>query len=101
MEFGRGSRRTLKRPIWELAGVLAVAAVIPVDAGAQSGHFGSTHLEIGAQAIGVATRESPAIHGRNLTEGYLTQPMVMVMASFWNDVVELKGALDFEGATIE
>ncbi len=80
---------------------MAIAVLIPVAARAQSVHYGLAHIEIGAQAIGVVTRESPAIHGRDLTEGYLTQPMVMAMASFWNDALDVKGALDFEGATIE
>jgi hypothetical protein len=81
--------------------VLAIAMLTPVEARAQSVHYGPAHIEIGAQAIGVGTRESPAIHGRVLTEGYLTQPMVMGMASFWNDAVEVKVAVDFEGVTIE
>ena len=67
----------------------------------QSVQVGPAHIEIGAQAIGVVTRQSPAIHGRDLTEGYLTQPMVMVTATFWNDAVEVIGALDFEGVTLE
>ena len=75
--------------------------LLPVAARAQSVHYGPAHIEFGAQAIGVGTRESPAIHGRVLTEGYLTQPMVMAMASFWNNAVELKGALDFEGVTLK
>jgi hypothetical protein len=81
--------------------VLAIAMLVPVDARAQSVHYGLAHIEIGAQAIGVGTRESPAIHGRVLTEGYLTQPMVVAMASLWNDAVDVKGALDFEGATLK
>jgi hypothetical protein len=63
--------------------------------------LGPAHVEIGAQAIGVVTRESPAIHGRNLTEGYLTQPMVMATIRFWDNAVEILGALDFEGMTLE
>ena len=63
--------------------------------------FGPAHVEIGAQAIGVVTHESPAIHGRDLTEGYLTQPMVMATISFWDNAVEVIGALDFEGVTLE
>jgi hypothetical protein len=81
--------------------IVAVAALIPVEVHAQSGHFGPAHIETGAQAIGVVTFESPAIHGRNLTEGYLTQPLVMAMASFWSDALALKGTLDFEGVTVK
>ena len=67
----------------------------------QSGSYGPAHIEIGAQAIGVVTHESPAIHGRDMTEGYLTQPVVLVMASFWNDVLALTGAVDLEGVTMK
>ena len=81
--------------------LLAIALLVPVITRAQSGQFGAARVEIGAQAIGVATLESPAIHGRNLTEGYLTQPLLMAMASFWNDAVEVKGTLDLEGATLK
>jgi hypothetical protein len=77
---------------------LAVALLIPISARAQSGQ---SAVEIGAQAIGVVTRESPAIHGRDLTEGYLTQPLLMAMASFWNNALEVKGTLDLEGATMK
>ncbi len=58
-------------------------------------------LQVGAQAIGVVTRESPAIHGRDLTEGYLTQPVVMAQLSPWGEALSLKMTLDFEGSTIK
>ena len=58
-------------------------------------------FEIGAQAIGVVTRESPAIHGRALTEGYLTQPTIMAQLDPWGGLLSLKGTLNFEGATIK
>jgi hypothetical protein len=82
-------------------GVLAIALLAPGAARAQSGQYGPVRIEIGAQAIGVVTRESPAIHGRDMTEGYLTQPMVMVMASLWNSAMTLTGAVDFEGVTMK
>lgn len=81
--------------------VVAIALLTPVGGLAQSVQYGSAHIEVGAQATGVVTRESPAIHGRDLTEGYLTQPLVMGMASFWGDALELKGTVDFEGVTIK
>ena len=80
---------------------LATALLIPAEVPAQSVQFGPADIEIGAQAIGVVTRESPAIHGRDLTEGYLTQPMVMAAATFWSDALELKGTLNLEGATMK
>jgi hypothetical protein len=80
---------------------LAIALLIPVDARAQSGQQDTTPIDFGAQAIGVVTHESPAIHGRDLTEGYITQPIVMAMATFWGDALEVRGSLDFEGVTME
>jgi hypothetical protein len=61
----------------------------------------SDALSIGAQAIGVVTRESPAIRGRDLTEGYLTQPVVMLGVSPWGEALALQGTFNLEGATIE
>ena len=58
-------------------------------------------LAIGAQAIGVVTRVSPALHGRDLTEGYLTQPAVMIDAKPWRDLLSLRATLNLEGATIK
>lgn len=80
---------------------LGTAVLIPAAARPQSAQFGPAHIEIGTQAIGLVTRETPAIHGRDMTEGYLTQPMVMVMASLWNDGLSLTGSLDFEGVTMK
>jgi len=78
-----------------------IALLIPVNARAQSDQPSPARVDFGAQAIGVVTHESPAIHGRDLTEGYLTQPMVMGRASFWGDALEVKGSLDFEGVTMK
>jgi hypothetical protein len=58
-------------------------------------------LDLSAQAIGVATRESPAIAGRDLSEGYLTQPVLMAELNAWSDALMLKGTLDLEGATLK
>ena len=75
---------------------LAVSSLWPFDATAQDA--GRPYAEIGAQAIGVVTRESPAIHGRDLTEGYLVQPLLMLQAGIWNDALALRTSIDFEGA---
>ena len=58
-------------------------------------------LAIGAQAIGIVTRVSPALHDRDLTEGYLTQPVVMAEVNPWRDLLTLKATLNFEGLTIK
>jgi hypothetical protein len=91
----------VRAKLWLCVNAIATALLIPLDASAQSAQYGPAHVEVGVQAIGVVTRESPAIHGRDLTEGYLTQPIVMAMASLWSDALEIKGTLDLEGVTIE
>jgi len=58
-------------------------------------------IEVGAQAIGVVTRESPAIRGRDLTEAYLTQPAMMLTVAPWGEALALKTTLNIEGATIK
>ena len=58
-------------------------------------------FEIGAQAIGVLTRESPAVGGREITEGYLTQPALMMQLDPWGELLSLKGTLNLEGATLK
>lgn len=80
---------------------LALVGFPGLTASAQGGQHASGVFEIGAQAIGVATRESPAIDGRELTEDYLTQPMIMAQLDPWGGLLSLKGTLDFEGATIK
>ena len=65
------------------------------------GMSGNEPFQIGAEATGVVTHESPAIHGRDLTEGYLTKPVIMGQLSPWGEVLSLKMTLDFEGSTIE
>ncbi len=78
---------------------LATASLTPFSARAQVNH--RAYVEIGAQAIGVATRESPAIHGRDLAEGYLTQPLIMLQAGLSDDALTLRSSIDFEGATLK
>ncbi len=86
---------------WLWAKVVGAALLGSVDARAQSAQFGPARVEVGAQAIGVVTRESPAIHERDLTEGYLTQPILMANATLLSDALELRGTLDLEGLTMK
>jgi hypothetical protein len=73
----------------------------PGVASAQSAASLSDFFQIGAQAIAVATRVSPAVHGQDLTEGYVTQPIVMAGLTPWGEALALKTTIDFEGGTIE
>src|SRR5437763_15565096 len=70
-----------------------------VDARAQVERFGG--VVIGAQGIAVMTRESPAIHGRDLSEGYFTQPVVMAEMNPWGELLAMKATLNLEGMTIK
>ena len=79
----------------------ALALLFPVTAGAQGVHHPSDIFAAGAQAIGVVTRESPAIRGRALTEGYLTRPAIMAQLDPWGGLLALKGMMSLEGATIK
>ncbi|MGH7604273.1 MAG: hypothetical protein ACRENK_09790 [Gemmatimonadaceae bacterium] len=72
--------------------------LVPLGASAQGS--GAARIDVGAQGIWLVTRESPAIHGRDLTEGYLTQPVIMTTLDLWHDALSFKSTLDFEGATI-
>ena len=78
-----------------------LALLLPAIATAQVGRHVSDILDVGAQAIGVVTRESPAIQGRALTEGYLTQPAIMAELDPWSELLSLKGTLNLEGATLK
>lgn len=85
-----------KKPV---AGILRpiflslIFQAVPAEVFAQS--------SIGAQAVAIVTRVSPAVSNRNLTEGYLTQPMVMGSLSTANGHFALEGMLDLEGLTLK
>lgn len=56
-------------------------------------------VHAGASVILAAVRVSPALHGRTLAEGYVTQPMVHGALDF-RRIVELRAMLNLEGATL-
>jgi len=80
--------------------VLVFALTALKSLGAQSSRVGSG-VSVGAQAIGVVSRVTPAVHDQSLTEGYLSQPAIMAMVAPWGERLALKATLNFEGATIE
>src|SRR4051812_39182766 len=54
---------------------------------------------VGVQAVGLVTHVTPAILGKDLTEGYVTQPMIMAHAAYrW---LSFQGTIDFEGLTLK
>ncbi len=82
--------------------VLAIGASAPARAAAQHRHepAGETTAEVAVQAIAVVTRAQPAIAGRQLTEGYVTQPLIMGHARLRGGRVSLFGTADLEGLTL-
>jgi len=91
------SYRNLK---FSLILALTLWSLFQVRADAQQRRL-SNVIDLGAQAIGVATRESPALHGRALSEGYLTQPTIMAQLLPLGEALSLKATLNLEGATMK
>jgi hypothetical protein len=106
MGLGTGGRRFVYQLAMSrdrLVGSLLVcvaAAVLPAPLLAQHGHHADgIHLAWGARAIGLVTRAQPGALGRDLTEGYLTQPSFTAHASA--GPVSFMGMLNFEGLTLK
>lgn len=97
---GRISR--ISRPTF--AALCALFAVQPV--GAQHAHESSMGADsarrwhAGAMAIGIATRATPAALGRTVTEGALTQPMLMGDVQLAGGALQALVTLNFEGLTL-
>ncbi|MEX2282170.1 MAG: hypothetical protein WEE89_06780 [Gemmatimonadota bacterium] len=75
---------------------------LPRRAGGQDHqHAGDSRLSWswGAQAIGLLTHATPAVAGRSLTEGYLTQPNLFLHASAGPAM--LMATFNFEGLTLD
>ena len=85
--------------------ILALAIGLPREtaiAQHHAGHADSTSMvSLGGQAIGMLTHASPALAGRSLTEGYLTQPTLMAHASAWKGKLVFQTMLSLEGLTLE
>ena len=62
------------------------------------GLFGQI-FTVGAHAVGLATHATPAMHGSDLTEAYLSQPAIMADALF--GPFEFNGMVNFEGLTLQ
>jgi hypothetical protein len=91
-------------PIAALA--LGAALLHPMSAGAQphdAAHAPAAAVAwgLGAQAVGVVTRAAPALDGRALTEGYLTQPAMMAHLGTAGGRLALVGTVNLEGATLQ
>ncbi|HEY0529356.1 MAG TPA: hypothetical protein VGD02_11045 [Gemmatimonadaceae bacterium] len=105
------ARRLLIRPIPATvikATVIKWLSLFPcfaliTNAGAQEASHGDSgeYVDLGAQAIGVATRVNPGLQGRALTEGYLTQPAIMLHAGAFDGVLALTATVNLEGSTLK
>jgi hypothetical protein len=87
--------RVLRRIAGGVAGL--ALAVAPARGLAQRP---APRLMLGAQAIPLLTHVAPALAGGGLTEGYLTQPLLLAHAGAWAGRLELEGVLDLEGLTL-
>ncbi len=86
--------------------LVVVAVAVSLARGVAAQHHGaradsSSRVSVGAQAISMVTRQSPAIAGRGYTEGYLTQPTLMAHASAWRSRLVLQVMLSLEGLTLD
>lgn len=103
----RARRATPRRAPWCALAALASLATAPL-LGAQHGaaHAGAHAADsarrwsAGAMAIAVATHATPAALGRDVTEGYLTQPMLLGAVALGGDALVAVGTLNLEGATL-
>jgi hypothetical protein len=69
--------------------------------GQEHPHGGRTwEAKGGAQLVPVLTRATPTAGRRSLTEGYLTQPVLMGAASAFGGLLAAHGMLNLEGATL-
>ena len=86
---------------WASALALAASMSVPTRAAAQEHQHGSARFSWswGAQAIGLVTHATPAVAGRDLTEGYLTQPNVFLHAG--RGPVGVMATINFEGLTLQ
>lgn len=84
-----------------LLALLAAAPAAPAQEAAPHHAADSSRLHVGAQAIGVATRMSPAYQGRALTEGYLTQPVAHAHLRLPRVPLTAQAMLNLEGVTLD
>jgi hypothetical protein len=82
--------------------LLAALAFLPALGTAQVHQHGSGQtgpIRLGSSAIGLVTHASPASGGRDLTEGYITQPNLFLHAV--TGPITFMGTFNFEGLTLE
>lgn len=90
---------------WRRAASLALVwpALLAVTASAVRGqdHAHSQPVRLGVTATGIWTYVDPAIAGESLSEGYLTQPVLMAHGELWGGRISVMATLNFEGLTLQ
>lgn len=85
-----------------VSAVAALAGIARLASAQHHAHPDSLdRVAVGAQAIGMMTRQSPGLSGSTLAEGYLTQPTVMAHVRSSRDAVALQLMLSVEGWTLD
>jgi hypothetical protein len=79
---------------------LARAQDMAMDSARNSANASVPKFYWGLSGIVLGTREAPAINDRTLTEGYVSQPMLMGSALFPRYGLELDATINFEGLTL-
>ncbi len=79
--------------------VISVLSALPAAARAQTHESHGRPLAVGASAVGLLTRASPALAGRALSEGYITQPVLLGMARWRAASAQLM--VNLEGWTLD
>jgi hypothetical protein len=80
---------------------LVALAVAPGAASGQPPHeHAGPRMEAAVHAIGLVTHVDPAVGGRSMTEGYLTQPLIMLHGATAKRRFEARVTIDLEGLTL-
>lgn len=90
---------SMSRHVLVHAFLMTVLSAAPVWA--QHEHHARGGFQWGAHAVGIVTHATPAILGQDLTEGYITQPSLMLAATGWQGRIAFTGVINLEGLTLE
>jgi hypothetical protein len=96
-----GAGFVYQKPLMIWKSLLAALVFLPAFAAAQAHQHESrgSSIRLGASAIGLLTHATPASAGRDLTEGYITQPNLFLHA--FSGPINFMGTINLEGLTLE
>src|SRR5687767_9293631 len=81
--------------------ICLAALTVPATLSGQHQHLYESTVTAGAHAVGVLTHVTPAMLGKDRTEGYLTQPAIFLAASTGRGRLQFMGVLNLEGLTLK